>query len=534
MHFRRISPTTILCTLAFVGSVILYAPTLRSGFMWDDYHFIRPYSLAEVLGSFTGSWDATHVEVGFYRPLTVLLAALRFQMFGFAPAPYHLLSIGLFAVAAALFGGFVLRVSRQLPLALASVGLFLVHPAMIDSLVAWVTNQFQLLQIIVFLGALHWWLTMRARGSRWWLPLIVFESACFLFKEDGIMLLPVILLVELIWRYVRDEPRRLPRGVLVTALVTPLALVFVRRLALHTTLAGYGLPPVGVGLHRMLLGPVLMLTGSFGTGWVRNCSMILISGITIMGCIAIARGRHQRARFLLLTGAAIMMCFGLPVYLAGRDFLLPWHFLALGHVCILLGCVQALYEEAATVSLPDRFWPARALLRLPIISGPLPLTSSQESGRDDRYAPILVGSAVHHDSRVPAASDRATTSPVLRSEFMRISEKLASPSPSIIHGLRSYLAHMGAQQAARRRLQAATAVRGTLTALVVLVLCVLALVVHEETRDWDAQSVRVQCTDRQVIRWGDTVPDALRQALAHKGSSGQEVTDDACVGLFPS
>ena len=534
MHFRRIFPSIILCALAFAGSVVLYASTLRSGFVWDDYHFIRPYSLAEVLGSFTGSWDATHVEVGFYRPLTVLLAALRFQMFGFAPAPYHLLSIGLFAVAAALFGGFVLRLSRQLPLALASIALFLVHPAMIDSLVAWVTNQFQLLQIIVFLGALHWWLTMRERGSQWWLPLIVFESACFLFKEDGIMLLPVILLVEIIWRYVHDEPRKLPRGVLVTALVTPLALVLVRRLALHTTLAGYGLPPIGVGLHRMLLGPVLMLTGSFGTGWVRNCSMILIGGITVMGCIAIARGKHQRARFLLLTGAAIMVCFGLPVYLAGRDFLLPWHFLALGHVCILLGCVQALYEEAATVSLPERFWPIRTLLRLPMISRSLPLISSQELGRNDRYAPMLMGSAVHHESRLLAAIDRDTASPVLHGESLRVSQKLVSSSPSTIRGVRSYLAHAGVRQTIQRGAQTATAVRGTLTALVVLVLCVLALVVHEETRYWDAQSVRVQCTDRQVIRWGDTVPGALRQVLAHKASPGQEVTDEACAGLFPS
>src|SRR5919202_3560495 len=69
----------LLVVVAAALTLILYKDTLGYGFDYDDYHFIRPYSRAEVLAAFHGPWDATGIEVPFYRPLTVALYAARFH-----------------------------------------------------------------------------------------------------------------------------------------------------------------------------------------------------------------------------------------------------------------------------------------------------------------------------------------------------------------------------------------------------------------------------------------------------------------------
>ena len=68
--------------LAGVATWLVHRETLHYGFDYDDYHFLRPYTPAEVLATFHGPWDLTGIEVKFYRPLTIVLYAVRFELFG--------------------------------------------------------------------------------------------------------------------------------------------------------------------------------------------------------------------------------------------------------------------------------------------------------------------------------------------------------------------------------------------------------------------------------------------------------------------
>src|SRR4051794_15341809 len=98
------SAFTVLVAAAL--TYLQFHHTIGYGFDYDDYHFVRPYSTAEVLRTFCGPWDASGIEVPFYRPLTILLYAVRFAVFGLNSEGYHALSLAMFAVAAVLVGIF--------------------------------------------------------------------------------------------------------------------------------------------------------------------------------------------------------------------------------------------------------------------------------------------------------------------------------------------------------------------------------------------------------------------------------------------
>ena len=81
----------------------------------------------------------------------------------------------------------------------------------------------------IVLLALLWWHAVRARPLRWWLPLLVFGVAAFLIKEDGLMLLPVILLVHFITRKVSEpELPPAPWAFVALSLVTVAGLIALR------------------------------------------------------------------------------------------------------------------------------------------------------------------------------------------------------------------------------------------------------------------------------------------------------------------
>ncbi len=108
----------------------MYTMTLGYGFDYDDYHFVRPFPLAEVRAAFSGKWEPAGIEVPFFRPLTIVLYAVRFHFFGVNSEAHHALSLVMFATAAVLFGllarGFLASIVAG---ALAIVA-FAVHPAM--------------------------------------------------------------------------------------------------------------------------------------------------------------------------------------------------------------------------------------------------------------------------------------------------------------------------------------------------------------------------------------------------------------------
>lgn len=297
--------------LAVALTALLYGVTVGYGFHYDDYHFVRPYTLREVLDTFRGPWDASRIETAYYRPLTITLYALRFAALGLNARANHVLGLAMFAAAATLFAIFAGRVSGSRLAALLGTAVFVVHPGMPYSAVAWVTNQMHLAELLVVLAAFAWWFEVRWRQAQWWAPLLVLQAAAFLIKEDGVMLIPAILVLHFLRKLIveRDLPHP-PWSFAVAAAVVGAGLLLVRASALQ------GVPP-----HRLpsfdqawdnwargLNGAYRLLPAR--RPWQPAASWF-VTALPI-AALALWRQLSHGIRFTLAAGAATGLLFVLP------------------------------------------------------------------------------------------------------------------------------------------------------------------------------------------------------------------------------
>lgn len=319
----------------------MYRHTLAYGFDYDDYHFIRPYPTAEILAAFHGPWDPAGIEVPFYRPLTIAFYAARFELFGLDSRAHHWVSLGMFALAAALTGGLAWSTTGRIAIGLATAACFLVHPAMPYALVAWITNQMHLAEAIVVLVAFLWWYLVRARGVGWWVPLLVVGAAAFMIKEDGVMLLPsIVALHGLRRRIVEPTLPAAPKSFIAAATTLLVALLLLRADALDG-LGGYGLPTLERAWSNYSRG----LNGVFrlvppDRPW-QPAASLFSTVLPVAGAIALWRA-SATTRFLFAAGVLLALAFNLPFVFVSKGE--QMHLVTAGAVLVLTASAAALLE----------------------------------------------------------------------------------------------------------------------------------------------------------------------------------------------
>jgi hypothetical protein len=328
--------------VAAAATSLLYRHTIGYGFHYDDYAFMRPHTWQEIMAAFRGSWDQTGIMVPFYRPLTVALHAARFELFGLDADTHHRVSLGLFALAATLAGVFAARVSGLVGAGLVTTALFVTHPSMVYAQVAWITNQMHLATSVVVLGAMTWWGFVAARRSvGWWLPLVALGVIAFLFKEDGIMLLPLLVVLHVLRRAIveRELPAP-PRAFLLCAILIPVGLFWLRGEALGE-LGGYGRPTAERAWANYTLGleRVFRLLPAHRP-W-QSAASAFVSALALTGVLA-WRSASPGTRFLIAGGAATALAFNLPfVFVTKHE---QMHLVAAGAALMLGGCATAVVQ----------------------------------------------------------------------------------------------------------------------------------------------------------------------------------------------
>jgi tetratricopeptide (TPR) repeat protein len=211
----------------FVLAFLLYANTLTHGFVLDDGIVITENKAvrAGVAGigdlltkdsffGFSGSSEAAHIVAGArYRPLSLLLFAVLYQLFGAQPFVFHLVTVLLYAGVVCLLYRTLLRLLQPVflessPLvAFATSLLFAVHPVHTE-VVANVKSCDELLALGGGLLALY--AALRAIDTparKWSVGTGVFFFAACLGKENAITFLAVIPLAlawgrskEVLWK----------------------------------------------------------------------------------------------------------------------------------------------------------------------------------------------------------------------------------------------------------------------------------------------------------------------------------------------
>jgi hypothetical protein len=342
---RRLTLALLFLASAGAATFLLYSRTLGYGFDYDDYHFIRPYSHEDVVAPFHGPWDASGIELPYYRPLTIAFFAARFELLGVNSSAHHALSLLLFSFVATLIAWLAYRLAGRAAAGFVALLLTVVHPAMPYALVAWVTNQMHLLEAILVLLACCWWDAVRRRGVAWWIPLLPLAIAAFLVKEDGIMLLPCVVALHLVRRQLveRDLPR-VPSTFIALAFVVIAGLLFIRSEAL-TGLTSRPVPSAARALHNYATGlyRVFCLAPADRPWQVAASWYVMGAPFT---ALILWRRTGAGARALLASGACMALLFDLPfVFVTKAEQL---HLVALGAVIVLAASVIAILDAAGS------------------------------------------------------------------------------------------------------------------------------------------------------------------------------------------
>jgi Flp pilus assembly protein TadD len=244
--------------LLFGLAFLLYANTLRHGFVLDDGIVITENTFTQqgiagiggilshdtFYGFVQQEGQETVVAGGRYRPLSLVLFALLYQIAGAAPFLYHLVTVLLFAFTCmVLYRTFLRLLAPEGPatgtantVAWLATALFAVHPVHTE-VVANIKSCDEIMALLGSLGALYYALKAWDTGVRKWAILagICFFLAC-LSKENAIAYAVLIPLAG--WFFRGND--RMAAGTNLWSVSAPILVAVVGFLALRGSVLPWG------------------------------------------------------------------------------------------------------------------------------------------------------------------------------------------------------------------------------------------------------------------------------------------------------
>jgi tetratricopeptide (TPR) repeat protein len=179
-----------------VVTFILYLPVRHFGFLnYDDTRYILENPLITGQGSFVDFF--TSFYDGHYHPLTLLSFALDYRIGGGGPGAFHITSLLLHLLNAALVFIFIRQLKGSPALAFAVTALFALSPLTIES-VAWISERKNLLYTLFFLAALIFYLRYsREKRRRDYILSLVLLVLSLLGKAQGVPFVLVISAIDI-------------------------------------------------------------------------------------------------------------------------------------------------------------------------------------------------------------------------------------------------------------------------------------------------------------------------------------------------
>ena len=214
---RRLLP--VLIALVVLAA---FWPTLRGDFVhWDDDANFLNNPHFRGLDWRNLRWMFTTLHMSNYQPLSWIVSALGFSLWGMHPFGYHATSLAFHVLNAVLFYLVAVRLLRlaapaadaaalSIPAAFAAL-CFALHPLRVEP-VAWLSGQHDLLAGAFYLLAILCYLRAcsdEARRRRWLWRCTALFAAAMLCKVNGITLPFVLLLLDIYpLRRLSADPRQ--------------------------------------------------------------------------------------------------------------------------------------------------------------------------------------------------------------------------------------------------------------------------------------------------------------------------------------
>ena len=340
-------PALLLLLLSVVATAIVYGRTLGFDLTVYDFYYVHPWSPADLGSVWHGSFDPMGVTEPFYRPLTAMNHAALFYFFGLNTRAMFVVSLAESALVTWLLALVVLRERGSVRLASVAALLYIVHPSRPDSTMGWVTAQQHLQSCLIVLACLLVWQTCRTRSARAWWPIGVLATVGLLIKEDTILIVPALIVLQMIWSgWVDDVPlpsRTLLAGVTIWGLAIGGARVGIWHYPFFGTPSWpaerWSLRPLALwrGPYRALLSVAAVPSPVPERFASASMAILCVAGLAA----ALARPTRP-ARRLIVIGVVLLACFDVTAFF--RDSEIRDHLMTLAGVFVLTGGVAALFD----------------------------------------------------------------------------------------------------------------------------------------------------------------------------------------------
>lgn len=214
MSSRR-SPKATQSTLHFgwlllpgIVACFLYANTLGHQWCLDDYsvivdNWVTQKGVAGIPDHLThdyryGYWNS---QGDLYRPLSLILFSIEWELFGNNPFPGHLINVLLYALICIFLGLALFKWSRSPVFSMVAALLFAVHPVHTE-VVANVKSRDELLAMFFLIST--WWIWQRLQHHRpkalYLIAAMLTWSLALLSKESAVTFLPLLPLSVYVFR----------------------------------------------------------------------------------------------------------------------------------------------------------------------------------------------------------------------------------------------------------------------------------------------------------------------------------------------
>jgi tetratricopeptide (TPR) repeat protein len=188
-------PVAVWFGVILLAVLVAYGPALRGDFLWDDTGHVTHPELSSLGGLFRIWFEPGATQQ--YYPLLHSAFWLEYQIWGEAPAGYHLVNVLWHSLSACLLIVLLRRVS--VPGATLAGLVFALHPVCVES-VAWISEQKNTLSTVFYLAAALAWLRFEddRKPARYAVTTLWFSAA--LLTKTVTATLPAALLVLAWWR----------------------------------------------------------------------------------------------------------------------------------------------------------------------------------------------------------------------------------------------------------------------------------------------------------------------------------------------
>lgn len=202
--------------LLVVLTVAVYAPVRSAGYIWDDDAYVTRNHLLETGSGLRDMWFRLG-STTIYAPAFFTTLWIEYQLWGLAPAGYHLVNVAFHLACALLLWRVLRRLGFGFGAAWLAAALFAVHPVMVES-VAWVAELknvqsafFCLLSLLAYLrfDPLDGSEPPSPRERRLFYGLALLLFALALLSKPMAVTLPPAILVLIWWKRGRLSVREL-------------------------------------------------------------------------------------------------------------------------------------------------------------------------------------------------------------------------------------------------------------------------------------------------------------------------------------